>query len=155
MPPFRCNYIRRGRPLGHAGCRGKRSWRRRPSPAMPAYRTCLRAAVLPGRACVVHAAARLRRVSVGDVEAEPEQRPLLLTVRRYNTVQDGAATRLAAPSRWRSTRVSSRSASPLAFTCVPASPPPPAIGAHACQADAPAPPDCILDYLLPCRPLAQ
>ena len=41
-----------------------------------------------GRACPVHAVAPLRCESLGDVEAEPE-RALLLTVRRYNTVQDG------------------------------------------------------------------
>jgi hypothetical protein len=45
----------------------------------------------------VHAAARLRCASLGDVEAEPE-RALLLTVRRCNTVQDDAAHRYSAPS---------------------------------------------------------
>jgi hypothetical protein len=65
-----------------------------------------------GRACPVHAAARLRCVSLGNIEAEPE-RARLLTVHRYNTVHDGAATRPAAPSRWCSTPASTRSASAL------------------------------------------
>ena len=97
MPPLRCNYIRRGRPLVHGGCRGKRSWRRRPSPAMPVYRTCPRAAVLRWARVSGPCSCAASCVSLGDVEAEPERAPPL-TVRRYDTVQDGAATRLAAPA---------------------------------------------------------
>jgi len=55
---------------------------------------------LAGGACPGHAAARLRCVSLGDVEAEPE-RALLQTVRRYNTVQDCAAHRYSAMRRHR------------------------------------------------------
>lgn len=101
-----------------------------------------------GRACPVHAAARLRCVSLGDVEAEPE-RALLLTVRRYDTVQDGAATRLAAQAG--GTR---RALQPgalvrsLYLRAVPASPPPPAIEAQPAKLMR-QPPDCVLDYPWP------
>jgi hypothetical protein len=87
-------------------------------------------------------------VSLGDVEAEPE-RALLLTVRRYDTVQDGAATRLAAQAG--GTR---RALQPgalvrsLYLRALPASPPPPAIEAQPAKLMR-QPPDCVLDYPWP------